>query len=134
MISALRWNGVIPEASLVVDGPMNAMIFRAYVEQMLAPALELDDVVVMDNLSSHKVAGVSEAIEAVGARLLYLPPYSPDLNPIEKMWSKVKTVLRRMAARDLDGLIHAIGCALRAVQPEECTHYFQSCGYATDDR
>ena len=133
MISALRCTGVIPEASMVIDGPTNAIVFRGYVEQCLAPALRPGDIVVMDNLSSHKVTGVEEAIQAVGAALLYLPPYSPDLNPIEKMWSKVKSRLRRSAARQMDALIAAIGDALQAVTANESLNYFRSCGYATPD-
>jgi transposase len=133
MISALRCTGVIPEASMVMDGPTDAMMFRGYVEQCLAPALRPGDIVVMDNLSSHKVTGVAEAIEAVGAALLYLPPYSPDLNPIEKLWSKVKSLLRRSAARQMNPLITAIGEALQAVTANECLNYFRSCGYATID-
>lgn len=134
MISAIRGTGVIPEASIVFDGPTNATIFRGYVEQCLAPALRPGDIVVMDNLAAHKVAGVREAIEAAGADLWYLPPYSPDLNPIEKLWSKVKAWLRRVAARSVEGLIDAIGQALRAVRLDECLAYFRSCGYATCDR
>ena len=111
-----------------------AAIFRGYVEQCLAPALTPGDIVVMDNLFSHKVGGVREAIEAAGADLWYLPPYSPDMNPIEKVWSKVKAWLRRDAGRSLEDLIDTIGQALRAVSAEECTAYFSSCGYATNDR
>lgn len=113
------------------DGPTDAIVFRSYVEQCLAPALRGGEIVVMDNLASHKVAGVREAIEEVGASVWYLPPYSPDLNPIEKLWSKVKTWLRRIAARTVEGLIQAVGDALRAVKPNECLAYFNSCGYAT---
>ncbi len=87
----------------------------------------------MDNLSSHKVSGVREAIDSAGASVWYLPPYSPDLNPIEKMWSKVKTWLRRVAARTVEGLIQAIGDALRAVDANECRAYFRTCGYSTLD-
>lgn len=85
-------------------------------------------------MSSHKVAGVLEAIDAVGASVWYLPPYSPDLNPIEKLWSKVKAWLRRTAARTIDGLIEAVGQALAAVDQDECSNYFQSCGYAAHGR
>ena len=122
------------DASIVFDGPTDAVIFRGYVEQCLVPALTPGDIVVMDNLASHKVAGVAEAIEAAGASVWYLPPYSPDLNPIEKLWSKVKAWLRRVGARTLDGLLHAVGDALNAVRPDECLNYFISCGYATYDR
>lgn len=131
LLSAIRTTGVMKEASLVFDGPTDAIVFRSYVEQCLAPALRASDIVVMDNLSSHKVAGVEEAIDRVGASVWYLPPYSPDLNPIEKMWSKVKAWLRRVAARTMDELIQAAGNALRAVTPHECRAYFRNCGYAT---
>ena len=131
---AIRSTGVIPEASLVFEGSVNAMIFRGYVERCLAPALRPGDIVVMDNLSSHHAAGVADAINAAGAELWYLPPYSPDFNPIEKLWSKVKAWLRAAAARSFAALIEAIGVALRDVDLEECQAYFRSCGYATDDR
>ncbi len=134
MLSAIRSTGVIRDASIVFDGATDAMVFRSYVEQCLAPSLKAGDIVVMDNLASHKVAGVREAIDRVGASVWYLPPYSPDLNPIEKLWSKVKTWLRRVAARTVERLIHAIGDALRAVSEQECRAYFRSCGYATLDR
>ncbi len=134
MLSAIRSTGVMKDASIVFDGPTDAVVFRSYVEQCLAPALVPGDIVVMDNLASHKVAGVREAIEQVGASVWYLPPYSPDLNPIEKLWSKVKAWLRRIAARTVAGLIQAIGDALRAVDADECRAYFRSCGYDTLDR
>ena len=133
MLSAIRCTGVIEDASIVFDGPTDAIVFRSYVEQCLAPSLRAGDIVVMDNLASHKVEGVREAIDHVGASVWYLPPYSPDLNPIEKMWSKVKTWLRRVAARTVEGLIQAIGEVLRAVDADECRAYFRSCGYATLD-
>ena len=133
MLSAIRSTGVIQEASIVFDGPTDATVFRSYAEQCLAPSLKAGDIVVMDNLASHKVEGVREAIDDVGASVWYLPPYSPDLNPIEKMWSKVKTWLRRIAARTVEGLIHAVGDALRAVSATECQAYFRSCGYAIRD-
>ena len=131
MISALRVDGVIREATLLLDGAMNAATFLGYIEELLAPSLRRGDVVVMDNLSAHKVAGVEEAIEAVGASVWWLPPYSPDFNPIEKLWSKIKSWLRRVAAETLDGLADAAGDAFGAVTALECTHYFQSCGYGT---
>jgi len=129
MLSAIRLNGVIQDATVVLDGPMNAATFLGYTQQFLAPALRPGDVVIMDNLSSHKVKGVVEAIEAAGAQLWYLPPYSPDLNPIEMLWSKVKAWLRRVSARTFEALIEAIADALRSVDPTECAHYFASCGY-----
>lgn len=129
MISALRVEGVIEDATLLLDGPMNAATFLGWVERCLAPSLKHGDVVVMDNLGSHKAAGVEEAIERVGASVWYLPPYSPDLNPIEKLWSKIKSWLRRAAADTLDGLTRAAGEAFRAVGADECANYFTSCGY-----
>lgn len=134
MISAIRCTGVIREATMVFDGPTNGMIFRGYVERCLAPALTPGDVVVMDNLAAHKVTGVAEAIHAADAELLYLPPYSPDLNPIEKLWSKIKSWVRRDGPRQMDDLIQAIGRAFRRVKQNECANYFESCGYAIDDR
>jgi len=134
MLSAIRSTGVIQNASIVFDGPTNALVFRGYVEDCLAPSLRAGDIVVMDNLSSHKVTGVREAIDSAGASVWYLPPYSPDLNPIEKLWSKVKTWLRRVAARTVEGLIQAVGDALRAVDTNECRAYFRSCGYDILDR
>ena len=133
MLSAIRSTGVIQEASIVFDGPTDAIVFRSYVEQCLAPSLTPGDIVVMDNLASHKVAGIRETIDEVGASVWYLPPYSPDFNPIEKLWSKVKTWLRRIAARTVHGLIQAVGGALRAVDSNECRAYFRSCGYPTLD-
>lgn len=131
LLSAIRTTGVIKDASIVFDGPTNAVIFRSYVEECLAPALQKGDIVVMDNLASHKVTGVQEAIDQVGASVWYLPAYSPDLNPIEKLWAKVKAWLRRIAARSIGALIEGIGDALRAVDTSECRAYLRSCGYAT---
>ncbi len=110
---------------------MNGETFRAYVEQFLAPTLAPGDVVIMDNLSSHKVAGVREAIEACGASLLYLPPYSPDLNPIEQSFSKLKALIRKAAARTREALWNAIGQFLPRFPPRECANYFAEAGYAT---
>ena len=129
MLSAIRSDGVIQNATQVFDGTMNASTFVGYVERCLAPSLRPGDVVVMDNLASHKAPGVVEAIEAVGASVWYLPPYSPDLNPIEMLWSKVKAGLRAVAATTVDGLIHAIAQVLRTVEPGECLNYFRACGY-----
>jgi transposase len=127
-LCALRSSG--PVAPLVLDGAINSRAFRAYVEQMLAPTLALGDIVVLDNLGSHKVEGVREAIEARGASLLFLPPYSPDLNPIELAFSKLKRLLRSAAARTIGALWGAIGSLLDNFTPAECTAYFQHCGYA----
>lgn len=116
-------------APLVLDGPIDGDSFRAYVEQFLAPALRPGQIVVMDNLSSHKVAGVGEAIEAVGARVLYLPRYSPDLNPIEQLFAKLKAMLRKTAARTVDALWFAVGEILRDLTPHECRNYLANPGY-----
>lgn len=127
--AALRYDGIT--APLVLDGPMNGEIFRAYVEQFLVPTLKKDDIVIMDNLSSHKVAGIREAIENAGAKLLYLPPYSPDLNPIEQVFSKFKSLLRSAAARTVNDLWEAIAKAIDAFSPRECAAYLKNSGYAT---
>ena len=129
MISAIRMDGVIKGATMVFDGPMNAATFLEYTRQCLCPSLRAGDVVVMDNLGAHKVKGVQEAVGSAGASLWYLPPYSPDLNPIENLWSKVKTWLRRVCAKTFDALLSAIADSLRAVKPDECPNYFQACGY-----
>jgi transposase len=127
-VGAIRATGFV--APLVVDGAVNGELFRAYVERVLVPELRRGDVVVMDNLGSHKVAGVRRAIEGAGCRLLYLPPYSPDLNPIENAFSKLKRLLRAAAERTLDGLWAAIGRLLDRFTPRECRNYFRHCGYA----
>ncbi len=126
-VAGLRENGII--APLVLDGPMTGEIFRAYVEQMLVPSLAPGDAVVMDNLAAHKVAGVREAIQAAGASLLYLPPYSPDLNPIEQVFAKLKALLRKTAARTKEALWAAIGQLLDSFEPHECKNYLRNCGY-----
>lgn len=127
MICALRIDRI--EAPLVIDGAMDSVVFRGYVEQALVPTLRAGDVVVMDNLSPHKTKGIQEAIEAAGAKVSYLPPYSPDFNPIESMWSKAKEFLRALAARTEDGPLHGIGDALRSVTPQDCRGFFQGYGY-----
>jgi len=129
MLSAIRAEGVMKDATVVVDGAMNSVTFLGYVRQFLVPALRPGDVVVMDNLPAHKSADVREAIEAVGCDLWYLPPYSPDLNPIEKLWSKVKAWLRRVSATTFETLSDAVVDALNAVGSRECSNYFESCGY-----
>ena len=126
-LGALRAEGII--APLTVEGPINGPLFRAWVEQHLAPALKPGDIVVMDNLSSHKVVGIREAIEAVGAELRYLPPYSPDLNPIELVFSKLKKLLRDGAARTVDKLWELCGRSLDQFTEHECRNYFKHCGY-----
>jgi transposase len=128
-VAGLKQNGLV--APLVLDGPMTGTAFRAYVEQFLAPALEPGDVVVLDNLAAHKVDGVRQAIAAAGAAILYLPPYSPDLNPIEQLFAKLKALLRKTAARTRDELWQTIGRLLAAVSPAECANYLGHCGYAS---
>jgi len=117
-------------APFVIDRPVNGAIFLAYVQQCLAPTLTAGDIVVMDNLSSHKVAGVRQAIEAAGATVRYLPPYSPDLNPIELFFAKLKALLRKAAEREIEALWTRIGKLLDAVTPGECANYFRHDGYA----
>jgi transposase len=131
-IAALRHDGLT--APCVFDGAINGVRFLAYVKQALAPTLRAGDVVVLDNLKAHKVKGVREAIAATGARLLYLPPYSPDFNPIEQVFAKLKALLRTAARRTLDALWRAIGHALDAFTPAECTNYFANAGYVPPDR
>lgn len=116
-------------APYVTDGAMNGAIFKAWVEQMLAPVLRPGDIVVMDNLPAHKVAGVRGAIEACGAELRYLPPYSPDLNPIEQAFAKLKALLRKAAERTKDGLWNTIGKLLHLFPPAECANYIANSGY-----
>src|SRR6202035_3319715 len=125
-VAALRTTGL--SAPLVLDGAMNGDAFRAYVEQILAPTLAPGDIVIMDNLGSHKVAGVQQAIEARGASLLYLPPYSPDLNPIEQSFAKLKALIRKAAARSREALWNAIGRFLSRFAPQECANYFADAG------
>jgi transposase len=127
-VAALRTSGLT--APLVIDGAMNGEVFRAYVEQVLAPTLAPGDIVIMDNLGSHKVAGVRQVIEAQGANLWYLPPYSPDLNPIEQAFAKFKAALRRAAERTRDELWQTIGRILERYQPQECRNFFNNAGYA----
>ena len=114
---------------MVTDGPMDGEMFLAYGRQFLCPTLPPGDTVILDNLSSHKVAGVEEAITAIGALVLFLPPYSPDLNPIEKFFSKLKARLRQAAQRDTEARWKEIGESLNTVSPSECTHFFASCAY-----
>ena len=118
-------------APMVVDGPMDGELFLAWVEQFLCPTLLHGDIVILDNLSSHKVDGVQEAIAVAGAAVLYLPPYSPDLNPIEKFFSKLKTLLRKAAKRSTEELWDQIGQLLLTVSASECANYFTSSGYVS---
>lgn len=115
-------------APMVLDGPMNGLACEAYLTQVLVPTLKLGDIVVMDNLAAHKRAEVGLAIEAAGARLLYLPPYSPDLNPIEMAFAKFKAALRKAAARSIATLFDAIAAAV-AFTPQQCLNFFTAAGY-----
>lgn len=126
-VCALSAQGLM--APLVLDGPINGEAFVAWVEQCLAPELRLGDIVVMDNLSSHKVAGVKAAIEGAGAALRYLPPYSPDFNPIEQSFAKLKGLLRKTQARTLEALWSAIGSLMDQFSSSECERYIRHCGY-----
>jgi transposase len=119
-------------APMLLDGPMHGAAFLAYVEQVLVPELTPGDIVAMDNLPAHKVAGVRQAIEAAGATLLYLPPYSPDFNPIEMAFSKLKALLRKAAARTVDDLWDTIAQSLDAFTPKECANFFAAAGYDLD--
>ena len=125
--AGLRLGGL--SAPMLLDGPMDGDAFRAYVTQVLVPELAKGDIVVMDNLPAHKVAGVRDAIEKAGATLLYLPPYSPDFNPIELAFSKLKAILRKAAARTIHELWQAIAQSLDAFSPDECKNYFAVAGY-----
>lgn len=127
-VAALRI-GVVT-APFVIDEPMNGDIFLEYLEQCLVQTLSCGDIVIMDNLSAHKVAGVRERIEATGARLLYLPPYSPDLNPIEQLFAKLKALLRAAAERSIPALWDRIGEILNSIASAECTSYLRHAGYA----
>lgn len=126
-LAAMRTTGLT--APLVVDGAINGAIFRAYVEQQLVRTLQPGDIVVMDNLSAHKVAGVREAIESAGAEVLYLPPYSPDFNPIETLFSKFKHLLRSAAERTVEALWRTCGQLVDLFQEPECRNHFRHCGY-----
>ena len=119
-------------APMLLDGPMDGEVFRAWCEQMLAPVLRPHHIVVMDNLAAHKVDGVRQAIEACGATLLYLPPYSPDLNPIENAFAKLKADVRKAAARTIDALEIAAARALQTFKPTECVNFFAHGGYGLD--
>lgn len=129
-VAGLRSTGMV--APMVLDGPINGEMFQAYVDQVLVPELRPGDVVVMDNLGSHKGAGVRAAIEAAGAGLLYLPPYSPDFNPIEQAFAKLKAMLRKAAKRTLDDLWRAIARIIKTFTPSECANYFAAAGYDAD--
>ncbi len=129
-VGALRLEGMT--APMVLDGPMSGPAFLAYVEQVLVPSLSPGDVVIMDNLPAHKLANVRAAIEAAGAALHFLPPYSPDFNPIEMAFSKLKSFLKKVAARTKENLWDAIGQGIDAITPAECVNYFAAAGYDRD--
>ncbi len=131
-LAALRCDRLT--APCVVDGPINGLTFQAYVEQILVPTLGPGDVVVMDNLGSHKGHAVHQAIERAGATLLYLPPYSPDLNPIEQVFAKLKAMLRKAAARSLEALWTTVGSLLESFSSSECRRYFRHAGYQAPKR
>ncbi len=126
-LAALRHDRV--DAPWLLDGPINGETFRLYVDKVLVPTLRPGDIVVLDNLGSHKSKAVRHAVRAVGARLLFLPKYSPDLNPIEQLFSKLKHWLRHAAARTADAVFNAIGPILETITPEECSNYFAHAGY-----
>lgn len=127
LLGAMSVEGLV--AAMTVEAPTDREVFLAYLEQVLCPRLKPGDVVVMDNLSSHKVVGVRELIEAAGAELLYLPPYSPDFNPIEQCWSKLKQALRSAKARSVDALQQAVADAIPTISPSNAQAWFRHCGY-----
>ena len=127
LIAGLRLTGIV--APMVLDGPINGDWFEAYVGQVLVPTLKPGDIVIMDNLSSHKRVEARALIEAAGASLVFLPPYSPDFNPIEKAFSKLKALLRKAAERTVEGLWTAIGKLIDFIKPKESANYFAACGY-----
>ena len=129
-VAGLRLTGMV--APFVLDGPMNRPAFLAYVNQVLVPELKPGDVVILDNLPAHKGSRVREAIKAAGAGLLYLPPYSPDFNPIENALAKLKALLRKAAERTVKGLWAAIGRLIDLFTPQECANYFRAAGYDPD--
>lgn len=131
IIAAMTLRGV--QAAMTIDAATDRDVFVAFIEQVLIPTLRAGQVVVMDNLAAHKVASIRQLLEAAGCRVIYLPPYSPDLSPIEPMWSKVKQLLRSMAARTVDALQTAVGEALAAITASDCLGYFGHCGYTLQD-
>lgn len=126
-LAALRQSGI--EAPCVFDGPINGERFRVWVKEMLCPTLKPGDIVIMDNLSSHKNSAIRDAIRAKGARLLFLPPYSPDLNPIEQTFSKIKHWMRITQARSVDTVHNALADIINSITPQECNNYFRNSGY-----
>ncbi len=130
LVAGLRMTGMV--APMVLDGPINGNWFEAYVCQVLVPVLRRGDIVIMDNLSSHKRASVRKLIEETGASLLFLPPHSPDFNPIEKAFARLKAMLRKAGERTVTGLWDLIGRLVDIFKPDECANYFTSCGYEPD--
>ncbi len=128
-LAALRHDGIT--APCVIDGPINGESFLAYVEQILVPTLKPNDIVVIDNLGSHKSQAVRKAIRSAGAGLRFLPPYSPDLNPIEQVFAKLKTLLRKAEERTIEGVWKRIGALLQGFSPAECANYFRNSGYGS---
>jgi transposase len=128
-LAALRCDRI--DAPCVIDGPINGESFLAYVEQVLVPTLKPGDIVIIDNLGSHKGKAVRRAIRAAGAKLFFLPPYSPDLNPIEQVFAKLKTLLRKAAERTVEATWKRIGDLLQCFRPQECANYFVNAGYAS---
>ena len=128
ILSAISTAGLV--ATMVIEAPTDGEVFLGYLEQVLSPQLAPGHIVVMDNLSAHRVHGVREMIEACGAKLLYLPPYSPDFNPIEKAWSKLKQHLRRLKARTVEQLQQSLAQALPTITPANAQAWFRHCGYA----
>jgi transposase len=128
-LAALRCDSI--NAPCVIDGPINGESFLAYVEQILVPTLKPGDIVIIDNLGSHKAKAIRHAIRAAGAKLFFLPPYSPDLNPIEQVFAKLKTLLRKAEERTVEATWKRIGTLLGAFLPQECANYFKNSGYAS---
>jgi len=127
LIQAIDWQG--SRAAMITNGPTNSMVFEAYVDWLLAPSLRPGDILIMDNLSSHKSHAAIEKIREAGAEVRFLPPYSPDLNPIEQIFSKIKAYLRRAAVRTERRLYNAIGKAIDSITPQDCTNCFRNAGY-----
>ena len=127
-LAALRHDRI--DAPWLLDGPINGETFRTYIEKLLVPTLQPGDIVLMDNLGSHKGKAVRQAIRSAGAKLFFLPKYSPDLNPIEQLFAKLKHLLRKAAARTLEAVCAAIGQLLDSFTPQECANYFKNSGYA----
>jgi transposase len=130
LVAGLRMTGMV--APMVLDGLINGDWFEAYVDQVLVPDLRCGDIVIMDNLSRHKRASIRDLIEAVGARLMFLPPYSPNFTPIEKAFARLKAMLRKAGERTVSGLWSHIGRLVDLFQPQECANYFSSCGNEPD--